>query len=118
LLIEKISSENIRGFILKNLQRNTGGIFTWKLNSSALYNNLDRIIAGIDLKEGLLQPITGFPVIFLKGSNSNYISAANVADIRKVFPAAEFIVINGAGHWIHADKPDEVASLRKLLNDY
>ena len=39
-----------------------------------------------------------------------------MTDIRKVFPAAEFIEIQGAGHWIHADKPDEVIKyLRKLL---
>jgi pimeloyl-ACP methyl ester carboxylesterase len=118
LLIEKITSENIRGFILKNLQRNTGNIFTWKLNASALYNNLDKIMAGLDLENGFSQPITGFPVIFLKGSNSNYLSSSSVADIRKVFPAAEFIVINGAGHWIHTDNPEAVvANLRKLLNE-
>ncbi|MBK7709554.1 MAG: alpha/beta fold hydrolase [Bacteroidales bacterium] len=118
LIMEKISSEKTRGFILKNLQRNPGDIFSWKLNASSLYKNLDKIMAGIDLEAGLSEPITGFPVIFLKGSNSSYLTASSVADIRKVFPASEFIVINGAGHWIHADKPDEVAAnLRRLLTD-
>ena len=119
LLTDKIISEKVRGFILKHLQRISGDKFAWKLNASALYNNLDKIMEAIDLQSGSSQPITGFPVIFLKGSNSNYITATDVAQIRKVFPAAEFIVINGAGHWIHADKPDEVASsLRKLLDEY
>ena len=108
LLIEKISSEKIRGLILKNLQRNAGDIFTWKLNASSLLKNLDKIMAAIDLKDGYIQPVTGFPVIFLKGSYSNYLTASDIVDIRKVFPASEFIVINGAGHWVHADKPDEV----------
>ena len=118
LIIEKIESEKMRGFILKNLQRNTGETFSWKLNAAALYNNLDNIMAGIDLADRFLQPVTGFPVIFLKGSNSNYLTASNIADIKKVFPASEFTVINGAGHWIHTEKPDEVISnIRKLLND-
>jgi esterase len=97
LLIEKISSEKVRGFILKNLQRNSGDTFTWKLNAQSLYNNLDKIMEAIDLDEGSSQPITGFPVIFLKGSNSNYLASSDVAEIRKVFPASEFVVINGAG---------------------
>jgi esterase len=119
LLMKKISSEKVRGLILKNLQRNPGDIFTWKINASSLFNNLDRIMAPIDLEEGFIQAITGFPVIFLKGSYSNYLTASDVADIRKVFPASEVIVIQGAGHWIHADKPDElINNFRKLLNDY
>ncbi len=68
LIMEKISSEKTRGFILKNLQRNPGDIFSWKLNASSLYKNLDKIMAGIDLEAGLSEPITGFPVIFLKGA--------------------------------------------------
>ena len=117
LLSEKISSEKVRGFILKNLQRNAGDIFTWKLNALSLLNNLDKIMAGIELKAEFTEFVTGFPAIFLKGGNSDYLKASDTAIIRKVFPAAEFIVIQGAGHWIHADKPDEVIKyLRKLLD--
>jgi esterase len=119
LLIEKITSEKVRGFILKNLQRNAGDIFTWKLNASSLFNNLDKIMAEIDLKEEFTHPITGFPVIFLKGGDSDYLTSSDMIDIKKVFPVSEFVEIKGAGHWIHADKPDEVMKyLRKLLNDY
>jgi esterase len=119
LLTDKISSEKVRGFILKNLQRISGDKFAWKLNAPALFNNLDKIMEAIDLQDVSSQPITGFPVIFLKGSNSNYITPSDVAEIRKIFPAAEFIVINGAGHWVHADKPEEVTNnLRKLLDEY
>jgi esterase len=117
LLSEKISSEKIRGFILKNLQRNAGDIFTWKLNALSLFDNLDKIMEGIELKTEFSEPITGFPVFFLKGGYSNYLSSSDIDRIRKVFPAAELIVIHGAGHWIHADKPDEVIKyLRKLLD--
>jgi esterase len=119
LLLEKISSEKERGLILKNLQRNSGDIFTWKLNASSLFKNLDKIMSPLCLKEVVSQPVTGFPVVFLKGSYSNYITASDVAEIRKVFPASEFIVIQGAGHWVHTDKPDEVINtFRKLLADY
>ncbi len=119
LVIDRIPSFRTRGLILKNLQRNPENVFTWKLNAAALLDNLDKIMAAIDLSDRFLHPITGFPVIFLKGSFSHYLTATDVADIRKVFPAAEFVVINGAGHWIHADKPEEVIeNLRKLIADY
>ena len=119
LLIEKITSEKVRGFILKNLQRNAGDIFTWKLNAASLLNNLDKIMAGIDLKEKFTEPITGFPVVFLKGGDSEYLTSSDMIDIKKVFPVSEFVEVSGAGHWIHGDKPDEVIkNLRKLLHDY
>jgi pimeloyl-ACP methyl ester carboxylesterase len=117
LLLEKIPEEKVSGFILKNLQRTEGNIFTWKLNASSLLNNLEKIMEGIDLGEGYSQPITGFPVIFLKGRNSDFLPPADMKNIQKVFPASEFTEIEGAGHWIHADRPDEVIkNIKKLLN--
>jgi len=115
--LEKIPEEKVSGFILKNLQRTEGNIFTWKLNASSLLNNLEKIMEGIDLGEGYSQPITGFPVIFLKGRNSDFLPPADMKNIQKVFPASEFTEIEGAGHWIHADRPDEVIkNIKKLLN--
>jgi esterase len=117
LLRAKISSEKVRGLILKNLQRNTGDTFSWRLNAASLLANLDKIMAAIDIEEAYPHPVTGFPVIFLKGSCSNYLSATDIAKIRKIFPSSEFIVIHGAGHWIHAEKPDEVIqNLRRLID--
>lgn len=119
MLLEKIGSEKVRGFILKNLQRNADNKFTWKLNAPGLFKNLDNIMAGIDLKEELAHPVTGFPAIFLKGDDSEYLTTADIKGIKKVFPASEFAEIKGAGHWIHTDNPDEVCKyLRKLINDY
>ena len=81
-------------------------------------NNLDKIMEGIELKTEFTEPVTGFPVIFSERRQFQIILQPLIhASIRKVFPAAELIVIQGAGHWIHADKPDEVIKyLRKLLD--
>ncbi len=118
LLREKISSQRIIGFILKNLQRNSDGSYSWKLNARALYNNIGKILSEIPVGEDIQLPVTGYPVIFLKGGSSNYIEPSDIKGIRKVFPASEFRVINGAGHWVHADKPEEVTSaLLELYSD-
>jgi esterase len=115
-LSERIESEKIRGFILKNLQRTAENTFTWKMNAEALMKNLDKITEGVGRNGDFPHQITGFPVIFLKGGDSDYIPMEDYKEILKVFPAAEIKEIPGAGHWIHADKPDEVVkNIRRLL---
>jgi len=113
ILAKKIPSEGIRGFILKNLRRTNDGSYTWKLNVSALLSNIDSIIQGIGSGEN--ESIEGFPVIFIKGGNSDYLPDEDFTGIKRVFRAAELIVIPGAGHWIHSDKPEEVISNFKRL---
>ena len=118
ILLEKIPDEKVRGFILKNLQRTTGNNFIWKINTSSLLVNLEKIMEGIDRRADVSYHITGFPVIFLKGENSDYLPSGDFRDIQKVFPTAEFIIVSGAGHWIHSDRSDEVIkNLKNLLGD-
>jgi pimeloyl-ACP methyl ester carboxylesterase len=115
-LSEKIESEKTRGMIMKNLQRTGDNTFSWKLNAASLLRNLDKIMEGIERQNDYNHQITGFPVIFLKGGDSDYIALSDFKDILKVFPAAEMIEIPGAGHWINSDKPEEVVkNIKKLL---
>jgi pimeloyl-ACP methyl ester carboxylesterase len=117
LLAGKIHSDKVRGFILKNLQRDSENKFSWKLNARALLDNLDKITEGLPCLSGDYQQITGFPVLFLKGENSEYISSENYSDIIRLFPAAEIRVIKDAGHWLHADNPGAVTeAFLDLLN--
>jgi esterase len=116
LISHKILSEKERGFVLKNLERSGSNSFTWKLNARSLLDNLDRIMEGLDHNRTVNEQITGFPVFFLRGGDSDYLPDADFKYILNIFPAAEFITIPGAGHWIHADKPDEVIKwIKKLL---
>src|SRR5450759_2588083 len=118
LLTEKIPSEKTRGLILKNLQRTTENSFSWKLNVVSLLKNLDKIMEGIKRQTDFSQQISGFPVIFLKGGDSDYIPTKDFKDILHVFPAAEIIEVPGAGHWVQVDRPDEVIkNLKRLLGD-
>jgi esterase len=118
ILFEKISSEQTRGFILKNLHRTTDNKFVWKINIQALLNNLNKIMETIDLQRDSTQQITGFPAIFLKGEESDYLPSADFKAIQNIFPAAEFVIVPNAGHWIHTDRPDEVIkNIRRLLGE-
>jgi pimeloyl-ACP methyl ester carboxylesterase len=90
---------------LKNLTRDEKGRFTWKLNLAALISNLGNIMAGFD-KENFLPE--DCPVLFVKGELSDYIAEKDVHLIKSLFPHAEMKTIGGAGHWVHAEKPDEL----------
>lgn len=105
-LSEKIKSEKIRAFLLKNLKRNEEGSYEWKMNAQSLLNNLDRIMEEVILPGNLSVPVTGFPVIFIRGENSEYLQSSDLKDIRNVFPSAEMLNVKNAGHWIHAERPD------------
>ena len=117
LLSEKITSEKIRGLIMKNLQRSPENKFSWKINASSLLKNLERIMEGLPRPSGDYSPVTGFPVLFLKGEKSDYLSSGDWSDILKIFPSAELRVIRKSGHWLHADNPEAVAeAFLSLLN--
>ncbi|HNW57324.1 MAG TPA: alpha/beta fold hydrolase [Bacteroidales bacterium] len=119
LISEKIPSEKIRNFILKNLQRTTGNDFAWRINVPSLIDNLENIIQGIDSERYIGHPVTGFHVIFLKGEKSDYLPSEDFISISKVFPSAKFVSISGSGHWVHSDSPGQVIiQLLELLKGH
>ncbi len=91
-------------FLLKNLVKTKEG-YIWRLNIKVLQNSLKDILEGFDSIN--LVPATSYPVLFLKGSESDYITVEGEKQIRRFFPFAKIITIKGAGHWLHAEKPDE-----------
>jgi esterase len=103
-----IESKEIRQLIMKNLQRNTDKSFRWKINTESLLKNITNITDSFLFDSDNYQQITGFPVVFLKGENSGYISEEGFRDILRLFPGAELKVIQNAGHWLHSDNPEAV----------
>jgi pimeloyl-ACP methyl ester carboxylesterase len=106
-LAGSIPSSRIRQFLMKNVVRNKDGSYRWRLNIEAISDELDSIFAGLDLSGfGTGQAIMGYPVLFVRGEQSDYISDDCIIEIRQVFPDAEFATIPGAGHWLHVEQPD------------
>ncbi len=107
MLADKVKSQRVRQFLLKNITRKDKSTFKWKINLQGLSNNLEKILDGLDPEK--IDPgsgITGFPVLFIKGENSDYISDPDYPLIHKIFPTAEIVPISNAGHWVHAEQPD------------
>jgi esterase len=110
LIEEKIDTERIRNLVLKNLLRLPDNTFTWKLNIDSLIGNLGNIVNGLKEPEPE-EAITGFPVLFIKGELSDYITVEEMKTVRILFPAVELIIVKNAGHWLHADKPETIIEI-------
>lgn len=105
-LAKTISDVNVRQFIMKNVHRNTDNTFSWKLNLDALSRALPEIMGAIHLDKVLDgKTLDGFPVYFIKGERSPYISADQQHLIHTYFPQAKMESIAGSGHWVHAEQP-------------
>lgn len=106
-LNERIDSTQIVQFLLKSISRNKETTrFEWRLNLPVLYDNLDEIIKGVNAHwfDDRL-PIKNYPVLFIKGTNSNYILPEDFSSIHRIYPEAEISEIPDAGHWLHAEQP-------------
>ena len=91
---------------MKNLGRSPDGGFTWKIALRDIAENYWR------LREPVAGPAPyGGPALFIRGGKSNYLQPEDEPLVRKLFPAAEIRTIAEAGHWVHADRPEEFLSL-------
>jgi pimeloyl-ACP methyl ester carboxylesterase len=95
----KIPQQSVQQFLLKNLGREPEG-YKWKMNLDALVANYDKIIGDVN-NENLYNG----PTLFIRGSKSDYIQDADIPVIKSQFTQAEFVTIDGVGHWVHAEAP-------------
>lgn len=105
-----ISNIGVRQFILKNLERDDQGQFQWKLNLDVIERKANEVGSGLSTTA----PYTG-ETLFIAGGNSDYILEADHASIQQLFPEAKIERIAGAGHWVHAERPQE---LKALVSDF
>lgn len=97
-----LGSYAIRQFLLKNLHREKGNTFGWRMNLKVLTDKMEEIGENITSMEHF-----NGPTLFLRGSRSEYVSEADASLIKKHFPQAKVETIANAGHWLHAENPDQ-----------
>lgn len=101
-LAEYVEVPSVRHFLLKNLQRAEDGGYYWRMNLPVLHSDYQSVLAANS--EGRFAG----PVLFVKGANSDYLQEKYRPAIQKRFPAARLEVIADTGHWLHAEKPQQV----------
>ncbi len=107
-LATNIADPALRAFLLQNLVVTPGAAPRWRL--------------GLDHIRAAMGDLCGFPdapassrfdrpALFVHGTASDYLDAADVPAIRALFPTAVVAPITGAGHWLHAERPNEFLDL-------
>lgn len=96
-----VPASGVRAFLLQNLTRQ-GGRWAWRLNLPALADAQADIIG---FPRYAAQ--TGFdgPTRFIYGELSDYVRPSHHVAIERLFPQATMCRVEGAGHWVYADRP-------------
>lgn len=89
-------------FLLKNLYWVENGRLAWRFNLQVLFDSIGEILKAVPE-----EPEVRIPILFMRGGRSEYIRDEDLPGIIKRFPGAEFCTIEGAGHWLHAEAPEE-----------
>ena len=102
IMKEFIDAMGVRQFLLKSLFKFENG-YAWKFNLNTIVENYSKIIANINETHSCQ-----CDTLFIKGNNSDYILPEHREAIVSLFPNSKAKVIHGAGHWLHAEKPQAV----------
>ncbi len=98
-----VSDTATKQFLLKNIywKDTVNNIMDWRFNLEVISEKYDTVREIVPFYESAVT------CLVIKGSRSNYITQDDEADFRKRYSHAKFESIEGAGHWLHADKPKE-----------
>lgn len=97
-----LNDKRLSAFIMKNVKLSEKGRLSWKLNLSSLTENIVDIFAFPDLVGNFVKS-----TLFLRGENSEYILPEHQSAILHYFPNSDMRVVHDAGHWLHADNPED-----------
>lgn len=104
---EFLAEEGVIQFLLKSFVDGE-----WRFNVPVLWDQYPHIVGWETI------PAWDHPALFIPGGNSPYVTEAYRDALLSQFPQARAHVIAGAGHWVHAEKPDAVLrAIRRYLAD-
>ncbi len=119
-LQKSIPDPALRAFVLTNYDNRRQ---EWKIPIGTLVEQLEHI-AGFDIspndKPASEDDCTTFydgDVFIIHGGQSRFVRHAYMETISSYFPNHMLTTVRGAGHWVHAEAPDDVTALLKRYLD-
>lgn len=113
LLAPVVKDRSVRAFLLQNLEMKDGAL-RWRLNLEAIDRQMEQVGGFPDL----LGRRYGGPTHFIAGALSAYVRPEHRDLILRLFPDTTMSVIAGAGHWVHAEKPDSfLRAVQRFLDE-
>ena len=104
---QHLQEESVIQFLLKSFVDGE-----WRFNVPVLWEQYPHIVGWETI------PAWEHPALFIPGGNSPYVTEAYREQLLAQFPQARAHVIAGAGHWVHAEKPEAVLrAIRRYLSE-
>jgi esterase len=97
-----VDDQGIRQFLLRNITLNDNKQWQFKCSINDIAQCYPQIMQENQLING--QQAFNGDTLFIKGGTSNYILPEHKTAIAALFPNAKAKIIQGAGHWLHAEK--------------
>ena len=111
-LANYVENIGVRQFLLRNLYVNKQDQFEFKCNLFNIEQGYQQIMKSGEYQKN--QKFSG-DTLFIKGGNSDYILPEHQTIIGTLFPKAKAKIIQGAGHWLHAEK---TVAFNKIVIDF
>ncbi len=108
-LLRYVKEPGVVQFLMKSLYWKEPGKLAWRFNVPVIARDMPDILAAIGPEK------VGTPALFIRGGQSDYITREDVPAIKEQFTNARIETVEYAGHWVHAQAPEEVARLIRAL---
>jgi pimeloyl-ACP methyl ester carboxylesterase len=108
-LADKVRDKSVRQFLLMNLQSDDDGLY-WRINLRALKANYQQLMAPV-----CEDKTVSASSLFVYGAQSDYVTEEDRSLIKRHFPQAQFQAIEKAGHWVHAERPQQ---FKQVVEDF
>jgi esterase len=102
-----IPEDQLRAFLLQNLVRESTS-WRWRINWRVIQRDMEALTGFDELPPDWIGEL---PTLFIRGASSDYIDAIASEAIMRHFKNASIATIADAGHWLHAEKPEEFSRL-------
>jgi pimeloyl-ACP methyl ester carboxylesterase len=99
ILHEKLHDPGTEQFLLKGLYWIHEGQLGLRYNVAAIARHIERI------GEALPEIPVAQDTLFVRGDRSHYIPDEDWSAILQLFPHAQLLTVENAGHWLQADQP-------------
>lgn len=100
---EHIDSDVVVQFLLKSLRRLEGGTYRWIFNLQTLRDSYPKLSSFQPLQSKSIET----PTLFIRGGASDYVTDGDIRNLKQSFKRVRVETIQGAGHWVHSEKPSE-----------
>ncbi|MFC3120462.1 alpha/beta fold hydrolase [Agaribacter flavus] len=101
-LAQYLDEPATQSFLLKGLYQQSDSSWAWRYNVTGLHRDY-ALLSDWPYEDASYSGAT----LFVKGTESDYITKAHQSTIQSLFPRATAKLVQ-AGHWLHAEKPQVV----------